>query len=161
MRRNNKVLYEQIMRNVSREVKRALNEGKDTSEKIIPFDKLNRRDYIQDNDIRKQDHIYCKCKIDYYAIFKKPKFRKEVLEYIDKSVYDAFLNALENDDRRIGDITLDYYYNDGGYSTYYFNIPEFDEDIVPENSDPDSTVYGICDWTLFDFLDDHVVPKFR
>lgn len=29
MRRNNKTLYEQIMRNVSREVKKALNEDSD------------------------------------------------------------------------------------------------------------------------------------
>lgn len=43
MRRNNKVLYEQIMRNVSREVKRSLNEAFDSNELYDKNDKILKR----------------------------------------------------------------------------------------------------------------------
>lgn len=65
------------MRNVSKEVKKTLNEAKNTEDKIIPFDKLTRNDYIEEDG--DYDHVYCECQIDYYAVFKKLKFRKEVL----------------------------------------------------------------------------------
>ena len=52
MKRNNKVLYEKIMRNVSREVKRALNESDETIEDIISDIRYKLKEYFSDDQLQ-------------------------------------------------------------------------------------------------------------
>lgn len=88
MKRNNKALYESIMRNVSKEVKKALNE--EIMDEISPFCKLtivlsddpdgNVYAYIGDNDNLGGSGKLLK---DVNAEGLTEQIKQEVLEYID------------------------------------------------------------------------------
>ena len=124
MRRNNKALYEQIMRNVSREVKKALNESIGESNKVIPFDRLTKKDF--DGEAHNTyEEFWCDCKIDLCEVIKR---HKDDFNWIEN--LDGYLNWLQEQPENLQDFRVTYQYSDG--TMFYYDIPEVPDDLIDE-----------------------------
>lgn len=113
IRNNKRALYEKIMRNVSREVKRVLNENDDM--KVIPFDKL------VTGDFKKENNYECLCKVNLSELIRNFKYG---LSWIDN--LDGYLKWLEDSGQNIQNMRVrrDYWY------VYYCEVPEISEELM-------------------------------
>ena len=135
MRRNNKALYEQIMRNVAREVKRALNESQEPGLPIIRT--ADDVDQLDRNDFRRSS-----------------SYSKSIRFCIDLS----YIFPDGNWDDPIVPVTFEYFFSsrgmDNNYSEIYAECPE--ETLEAEGyfmEDLDDYLYDNQGTWLYDFLD--------
>ena len=124
MKRNNKALYEQIMRNIAKQVKKALNESVEESNKVIPFDCLTVEDFDSEAHNTYED-FWCNCKIDLCEVIKR---HKDDFNWIEN--LDGYLNWLQGQPDNLQDFRVTYQYNEG--TMFYYEIPEVPEDLIDE-----------------------------
>ena len=125
MKRNNKALYEQIMRNVSKQVKRALNEN--NSNYLGFFDFIPELMVFMERDNDRVDEEETGASIIYY--FTK-NYLSNYLNIDDEVLGKQFKNAIQSGIDAINEMDED---DDDEYDNEYDD--EDDEDVWDEDDD--------------------------
>ena len=153
IRRNNKrVLYESIMKDVAKTVKRHLNEGNQNL-KIIPTNKLKLNKDFTITAFEPYETYECDAYVDIFKIIKKDKayYQNEFISNnLDKKFLNNFLNYIETSNERLQLIHIKANYNIGYKFEFNLpNIPLFDN--FDDNTQND--IYGILEDGIIDFID--------
>ena len=128
IRRNNKRLYESIMKDIAKTVKRHLNES-NNGIKVWPKEKLTPNDILSTNE---KDVYKCQFFIDLYKAFKK----YEILEDYPTIKPNSLLLITAK------------YYNQGNrsYAEFYFDDDELESNFGLEYEyDIEESIYDYCD----------------